>query len=171
MDETARHPWSETWRSHVVQALKSRSFDSIIAFLRANEGKSYAQLTKQLDGVPQIQLISLAYNEGRQRNEVRFVALDGLCRNIVEKCDSGWRRGEKADWNQIRALSSWVSEVTTTGGNPELKDLVESIAEKLRSDLSIESNWVPQNNRDERLTKLFDEYWAYSTKSIEQRAT
>lgn len=159
MSESPRAKWRETLPHGVSELLKDSHYDSVFEVLKENEGRPYKELTQLVGGIPPIQLIKFAYDEARHRDDVRYVALDGLCRNIVENCSSGWNCGPKSDWNQIKALSCWITEVSVTGGHSELKGIAESIAAALRQTSPSERNWVPLDNRDEHLQRLFDMYW------------
>ena len=153
------HPWSSSWLSRLRELLSDAGFESVSALLASIPGRPYREVARVLDeSVAPIQLIAAAYAEAKTEGTVREIAQDGLCRNIVEKCESGWGVGENAEWKTIKALSGWCSEVVTTGDNPNLDTIVSRIARRIR-EMEIPTGWIPQDSSDPIIEQVFGEIW------------
>lgn len=147
------------------KSLGTSHYRSVLSCLKSNEGRPYSVISGLLGGLRAVELISMAYIEARASGETRFVAIDGLCRNIVEECGTGWRSGKDWGRRQHLALSSWMSEVVTTGGNPDLLHQVKMIAKSLLGDSQVADDWIPLDNQDETLLCHFDRFWPRAVQS------
>jgi hypothetical protein len=84
--------------------------------------------------------------------------MDHLCRNLREHLPMGWGVGPQSDWNAIRALAGWCSQIEVTGSHPELSERVETMAKELH-DRPPPRGWLPENTNDLLLTELFRRHW------------
>ncbi len=151
------HPWDTHWPEHIKALVKAKGYQSILDVLRAKEGAPYSVISNELGGIPQIQVISLAFEEAKAEGDLSWVVRDCLCRNIVESCGSGWGQGDDFKSNQMHALSSWISEVSGTGQNPNLKDQLRAMAREILT-MQLDPTWVPKSNSDPVLEKCFEQF-------------
>ncbi|QDV42478.1 hypothetical protein Enr13x_23250 [Stieleria neptunia] len=156
MSESSTHPWSDSWPENVRTASKTLGFSSIIALLRSMEAVPYATVAEKIGGIPPIQIIALAFEEAKRSDSLEWVIRDCLCRNIVEKCRAGWDCGDNSRSNRTRAVGAWVTEVSRTGQNPELRERLLSMAKQLLES-DVDASWIPKSNSDPVLEKLFEQ--------------
>ena len=159
MSETTKHAWGDRWPDSLKAAVNTLGFSSILDLLRENEGVTYRDLGERLGGIPPIQLIALAFQEANERQELKYILIDSLCRNIVEKCPGGWGTGDNPDSDKRLALAAWMTRVTSTGSLPHLQETASAIARALLN-CDVAEGWLPTSNSDPILETVVSDYWS-----------
>jgi hypothetical protein len=163
MEAQSRHPWEPNWEQRLTSSVQSLGYADLTALLASMPLRAYSEVAQRIGPrVAPIQVISMQFEEARARNTVRDAAMDSLCRNIIEELPNGWATGERAEWKAILALSSWSSEVQSTGRSPELKPVVHRIADHFRSQPP-PTGWLPTGPDDPFIVSAFDECWPGDT--------
>jgi hypothetical protein len=103
--------WSPDWPDRVGSAIRSLGFANLTDFLASMPARPYGEIANHLGQVAPIQVIAVQFREAKSAGRVREAAKDSLCRNLVEQLPDGWGIGDNADWQSVRALSSWSSEI------------------------------------------------------------
>jgi hypothetical protein len=120
--------------------------------------RPYEEAANWLGQFAPIQLIAIQFREAKSLGLVREAAMDSLSRNLVEQLPHGWGSCDNADWQAIKALSSWSSEIQVTGELDEYKSTLLAIAKELRA-LPPPVGWVPSGPDDPLLVSIFDLQW------------
>lgn len=162
--------WSPDWADRIGSAIRSLGFDSLAEFLVSMPARPYSEIASHLGQVAPIQVIAVQFREAKSAGRVREAAKDSLCRNLVEQLPDGWGIGDKADWQSVRALSSWSSEVQVTGECEELKSTLLAVARALR-ELPPPHGWIPKGPDDSIIESVFDSQWPIAREKRDGVAT
>jgi hypothetical protein len=156
MIETQKN-WSPDWADRIAGAIQSLGFSSLTELLASMPARPYGEIAGHLGKVVPIQVIAIQFREAKLAGGVREAAKDSLCRNFVEQLPHGWGVGENADWQSVKALSSWSSEIQVTGECEHLKSTLIAVGTALR-ELSPQG-WLPKGPDDLLITSVFDSHW------------
>lgn len=149
---------SEDWMKHISVAAKSRGFHRLSELLATMPCRPYAEVASAL-GVPApIQIVAARFREPENDWQFREAAKDSLCRNLVEQLPDGWGIGDASEWQAVRALSSWTSEIQVTGGRGDLKSQLHAVARVLR-EAKPPNGWSPIGPSDPLIEYSFDLGW------------
>src|SRR5262249_12655949 len=146
MDE-AKSPWSTNWLGQMVNSIRSLGFTNLTQLLASMPCRPYSEVAGRLREVAPIQIIKVQFLEAKSEGRVREAAIDCLCRNLIDQLPEGWGVGENAEWQSVRALSSWTSEVQATGECEEWKSTLLAIAKALR-ETPPPAGWIPKGQDD-----------------------
>jgi hypothetical protein len=155
---TTQHNWSWDWANRIENRARAIGYASLSELLADVPGEPYADVAKRLGDVAPIQVLAVQLREAKLTGRVRDAAKDSLVRNLVEQLPNGWGIGDNSDWQSVRALSSWSSELAVTGGCEELKPRLLAIARALRA-LPPPSGWIPSSPNDSIIERVFDAEW------------
>ena len=158
MTET-HHKWSPDWVDRLGKKIQAFGYANVTDHLADMPGRPYGEIAERLGGVVPIQIISVQIREAKLAGRVREAAKDSLVRNLAEQLPNGWGAGENSDWQSVRALSSWSSELQVTGECEELKPKLLAIAQALR-ELPPPKGWTPSNPNDPIIENVFDSQWS-----------
>lgn len=150
--------WSKEWANRICDSVKALGFSSLTDLLASLPGCPYSDIANRLGEIAPIQVIALQFREAKLAGTVREAAKDGLCRNLVEQLPNGWGSGEKSEWQSIRALSAWSSEIQVTGECEELKPILLAVSKAIRG-LPPPQGWIPSGPDDSILESVFQSHW------------
>lgn len=172
MNETPMHHndanWSQESLGRIDQAIQTLGFANLSQFLALVPARPYGEISKQLGDVAPIQIIAVQFQEAKAAGRIRDAAKDSLCRNLVEQLPNGWQKGENADWQTVRALSSWTSEIQVTGECEELKSTLLNVAKCLR-EVPPPTGWIPTGPDDPIIGAAFDKGWPIESRQKVRR--
>lgn len=152
--------WSSDSAKRLYDAVESLGFTNLSDFLASMPSQPYSEVAKRIGQVAPIQVIATQFREARSAGRIREAAKDCLCRNLAEKLPNGWGIGENADWQSVRALSSWSSEIQVTGECAELKPTLLAVGKALR-DVQPPQGWTPITPADPIIESIFDSQWPH----------
>lgn len=160
MSELDADRWAQDWPDNVVLTAQSIGYRDLTHLLNSMPAKPYAKVVLALnDQFAPAQIVSVQYGEAHKAGTVRNAARDALCRHIVKRFPDGWHVGEKAEWQAIRAISSWSSEALATGNCKEFESRFDNIGDHLLKDACPPKGWIPTGPDDPVITEAFDKYW------------
>ncbi len=158
MTET-QHTWSPDWGEQIDDRARALGYADVTELLGNMPGQPYGVVADRLGGVAPIQIITVQFREAKRGGRIREAAKDSLVRNLNEQLPSGWGTGENAEWQSVRALASWSSELQVTGDCEELKSTLFAIAQALRG-LPPPEGWVPRTPVDPIIECVFNAKWS-----------
>jgi hypothetical protein len=149
----SQHAWSQKWADRLERKVQELGYANLTDLLADLPARPYSELAQRLGDVAPIQIISVQFREARLTGRERDAAKDSLVRNLVEQLPNGWGIGEEAEWQAVRALSSWSSEIQVTGECEELKAKLLAVAHALR-ELP-----PPRGPDDPIIADVFESHW------------
>jgi hypothetical protein len=150
--------WSPNWSGRIRNTVRSLGFANLTECLASMPSQPYGEIARRLGNVAPIQIIALQFQEAKSSGRLREAAMDSLCRNLVEQLPEGWGVGENAEWQSVRALSSWTSEVQVTGECQEFKSTLLAVATAFR-EMPPPRGWIPHGPDDSIIESIFDSRW------------
>ncbi len=102
--------WAGDWRSLLSKALTERGFDSTIAFMNVNPGRTYQALGAELGCAP-AQLEILHLSEWAAKGDFVSGAADSLARHLIADLPQGWGVGFRVQSRTAGAFADWQAHV------------------------------------------------------------
>jgi hypothetical protein len=152
------HSWSPDWIERLRKEVLALGFADLTQLLASMPARPYSEVANYLGQIAPIQLIAVQFREAKAAARLRDAVKDSLCRNLAEQLPGGWGVGEKSEWQVVRALSGWSSEIQVTGECQELRAKLLSIASALRN-LPPPQEWIPAGPNDSIIEAVFDLHW------------
>ena len=150
--------WSPDWGDRIDYAIRTLGFASLTDFLASMPTRPYSEVARLLGQIAPIQIVAVQFQEAKSAGRVRAAAKDSLCRNLLEQLPDGWGVGKNAEWQAVRALSSWSSDIQVTGKCEELEQKLLGIAKALH-DMPPPQGWIPNGPEDPVIESIFNLRW------------
>lgn len=146
--------WRGDWRDRVLGAVTQRGYSSMSDLLRQFPGVPYNQVNKKLGTVAvPLQVLYLQIDEANTESEIRFAAMDCLCRKINEAYPEGWHtRPAECDWTSCAARFDSVQKAV--GYADRISDVQVSLVQVPPPD-----GWLPRDTDDPILVERFAKFW------------
>jgi hypothetical protein len=165
MPKDAAHTWSPDWVENIANRTHELGFRNLTELLASMPGRPYAEVAERLGpSLEPIQIIAVQYKEAKDAGLIRKAAQDSICRRIKEHLPDGWGIGAKAEWQAIRALSSWSSNFKATAECEYLEPTLTAILIAFR-DSPPPNQWRPSGPNDPIIQTVFDANWPESRAS------
>lgn len=132
---------------------------SATEFFRQHPDRSEVGMAQILGrGASALGLIMKLFEEAHENSTVLELAKSLLYRRILDEYPDGWYYDEKI--RTTVKLGGWYSDIAEYA--PEYEDRALSIVRSLATTNAPELGWKPTGPEDERLRRVFEEYWSES---------
>jgi hypothetical protein len=138
-------------RDGIRARIESLGFASTVEFCRARPSATFLDLAAALDpDTPPILVLSLLREDAHRTSNWDYFVKTVFVRQAHEHFPQGWMRGPNPDFKRARVYGSWGSKL-----EPAYDQQVATIGTRLKESDNIPEGWLPQDERDPVLTRLF----------------
>jgi hypothetical protein len=138
-------------RDGIRARITSLGFASTVEFCRARPSATFLALAAALGpDTPPILVLSLLREDAHQTSNWDYFVMTVFVRQADEHFPQGWMRGPSPDFQQARVYGSWGSSI---GSGYEQQEA--TILKRLKEPDNIPEGWLPQDERDPVLARLF----------------
>jgi hypothetical protein len=142
------------------ELLKATGDDSVASFLARSPGVSLVEVARHYpgSGLCAAGICRAMMREAVERNNVREVAIDYLCREINENLPEGWGRGELLELRTAGPLVSLIAALTLDAQLPQFEANAKRVWGELKS-ICPPVGWRPLSADDPILREAFVRGW------------
>jgi len=159
-NSTENKAWGGDWRAKFAARLHSLDSSSATELLSRHPGKPYTEVAAELgDDVAALQLEWAQFEEALRQNNLRFVAMDSLARDLRDMLPNGWKEVAKGDFDTSRVFGSWSTRLTMA--RSELEPQVIAVWSALK-DSSPPPGWKATGPNDPIILAAFNKGWPLS---------
>jgi len=149
--------WCPDWRARLKARLESLGSHTMTEFLGRVPSEPYLKVAQMLgEDVAALQLEWMQFEEAREQNTIRYVAMDSLARELKYHLPTGWRYGAKGDFDTASVYADWIVRLEQYDRN--LKAIGKAVWQALE-ERTPPVGWSPSGPEDRLLVAAFAKGW------------